>query len=317
VAFWIALNAFRGRSSLRRATYAVCLGGFLAAGYGMLEGFFAPEGVRIAGSLSHYYTFSGVVMVSAMMLAAGLVFGAGARERTLMAAGLVPILTALLLTQTRAALLAVAVGGAVLLVLGRPKALPVLPVLAVLMYLLAPTDVQARIRSSVDPQDETTNERLHMWAAGREMIESAPVLGIGPDMPHQRFREFSVDDGHFSKLPSPGHLHNNVIHLTAERGVLGLLAWLAFWLLWFYKSARIYFRIERQDSIARVAVAGSLAAMVGFQVMGVFEYNMGDSEVATLALAVMALPFAAESMLEASSDQEGGISLERAPSRVS
>ena len=39
-------------------------------------------------------------------------------------------------------------------------------------------------------------------------------------------------------------------------------------------------------------VTGSLAAVTGFLVGGFSEYNFGDSEVALVAWALMALPFA-------------------------
>jgi hypothetical protein len=41
----------------------------------------------------------------------------------------------------------------------------------------------------------------------------------------------------------------------------------------------------------RALVAGSLAAVGGFLVAGLFEYNFGDSEVIGLLWVVMAFPF--------------------------
>jgi hypothetical protein len=40
-------------------------------------------------------------------------------------------------------------------------------------------------------------------------------------------------------------------------------------------------------------VAGSLAAITGFLVAGLSEYNFGDSEVVMVAWSVVALPFVA------------------------
>ena len=42
----------------------------------------------------------------------------------------------------------------------------------------------------------------------------------------------------------------------------------------------------------RALVAGSVAAVTGFLVAGLSEYNFGDSEVVMVAWAVMALPWA-------------------------
>jgi hypothetical protein len=41
-------------------------------------------------------------------------------------------------------------------------------------------------------------------------------------------------------------------------------------------------------------VVGSLAAIVGFLVAGLSEYNFGDSEVMMVAWALMALPWVAD-----------------------
>ena len=49
--------------------------------------------------------------------------------------------------------------------------------------------------------------------------------------------------------------------------------------------------MPRDRGEERALVAGSLAAVTGFLVMGLFEYNFGDAEVIDLLLVVMALPF--------------------------
>jgi hypothetical protein len=46
--------------------------------------------------------------------------------------------------------------------------------------------------------------------------------------------------------------------------------------------------------VERALVVGGLAAIVGFLVGGLSEYNFGDSEVVMVAWAIMALPWATE-----------------------
>ncbi len=48
----------------------------------------------------------------------------------------------------------------------------------------------------------------------------------------------------------------------------------------------------RADLPGRVLVLGSVAAVAGFLVAGLSEYNVGDSEVALVVWTLMALPFA-------------------------
>jgi hypothetical protein len=54
------------------------------------------------------------------------------------------------------------------------------------------------------------------------------------------------------------------------------------------RVARIYRALPRARGDDRALVAGSLAAVTGFLVMGLFEYNFGDAEVVDLVLVVMA-----------------------------
>jgi hypothetical protein len=81
------------------------------------------------------------------------------------------------------------------------------------------------------------------------------------------------------------------VQIAAERGVLGLAAWLAIWVAFFVQAGRIYTRLPATHDDDRALVAGSLAAVGGFLVAGLFEYNFGDSEVIGLLWVVMAFPF--------------------------
>jgi O-antigen ligase len=94
-----------------------------------------------------------------------------------------------------------------------------------------------------------------------------------------------------ARRPATGHLHNNLVQIAAERGVLGLAAWLAIWIAFFVQAGRIYARLPATRDDDRALVAGSLAAVGGFLVAGLFEYNFGDSEVIGLLWVVMAFPF--------------------------
>ena len=296
--YLVALNVMaRPGWALRSARFVVA-GGVLAAILGLVQAAFQEQNLRISGSLSHYMTFSGVVLVAVLVALGLLIFGSSARERGLVALGLVPMIGALLLTQTRGAWVGLAAGAAVLLALWRLRALPLLPIAAVLAYLIAPAHVQDRIRSTVDPNDGTVNERYVMWETGLSMVRAHPVLGVGPRMTQANYDAYRPADDPFTALPTPGHLHNNLVQTAAERGLLGLLLWLAIWVAWFFRVALLCRQLAPEERAARAVVVGSLAAMVAFQVMGLFEFNMGDSEVATLAMFVMALPFAVEGLRE-------------------
>jgi len=88
-----------------------------------------------------------------------------------------------------------------------------------------------------------------------------------------------------------GHLHNTPLQILVERGVIGLGAWLAIFVVFFTRAGTILRHLAATAQRERALVTGCIAALVGFLVGGLTEYNFGDSEVVMIAYVVMAVPF--------------------------
>ena len=78
----------------------------------------------------------------------------------------------------------------------------------------------------------------------------------------------------------------------AERGLLGLAAWLGMLILLVAQAVRLFRHGEAP--IARFLAAGALGVWVAGFVAGIFEYNFGDSEYQMLFLFRLSVPFALE-----------------------
>jgi hypothetical protein len=89
-------------------------------------------------------------------------------------------------------------------------------------------------------------------------------------------------------------VHNTPLQILVERGVLGLAAWLWLWMEFYARTITLLRRLPAAAVRERALVAGSLAAVTGFLVAGLAEYNFGDSEVVLVAWTVVALPFVVE-----------------------
>ena len=114
-----------------------------------------------------------------------------------------------------------------------------------------------------------------MLRTGLNMVAANPLLGVGPERVDTEFLRYKP-----AALPLPeawyGHLHNNYMQLAAERGVPSLLFWL--WVLWevFRESLRL---TRSRTAEARALGQAIVAISIGLMVSGLFEYNLGDSEV--------------------------------------
>lgn len=278
--------------TLRRATqltHVLIAAATVMAVYGLSQSIRYGVDYRIHGTMSIYMTFAGLLMlVATLTLAQGLF--AARRRRVLWGAATLPVLlAALLMTQTRNAWLGLTVGFAVVLGLRQKRLLLLLPCLILAAFLLAPAVVQERLRSVFDPQTLTGQQRFYIWERGVQIIQASPWTGVGLGGVPRFYAQYRVPEDP-RDTGKRRHLHNNVLHVTAECGVIGLAAWLSIWIAFYRYSITIYRRLAPEAQDARALVVGSLACVTAFHIAGLFEYNFGDVEVITLLYFIMALP---------------------------
>jgi O-antigen ligase len=223
-----------------------------------------------------------------------VLFGANARERIPLLLGLGIILWALVMMETSGVWVGLVAGCATLIGLWRPRALVALPIVLIGAYFSAPSSFQENIQSTLNGSDPIVHERLSELDIGIEIILDNPLLGVGPRRVPEVYGDYRAPEEAALESRIPRYLHNNAIQIGADLGLLGLGFWLAIWISWFLRVARSYACVEESDRASRAVIAGCLAAMVGFHIMGLLDYNMGDSEVAFLTLFVFALPLAIE-----------------------
>jgi putative inorganic carbon (HCO3(-)) transporter len=314
---WIA------RDVLRTATFFVVLAltrdaahalrlwqGFLVvltamAGYGLVQGYVCrarPPALgeallaemcihpsRVSGPFSIYMTFGGVLLLGTLFLLAYLATMPW-RQAWWMAPASVATLVALLLTYSRNAWLGLAAGALTLVLISRRsgRILVALALLAGVAVVAAPAPVAERARSMLDLRDETARDRVAMWRSGLAMIADRPLLGVGPGEVRAWYPQYRRPE---AVRPSTGHLHNSAIQIAAERGLPALGVWVWLWVAFFREAWRVLRRLGPADARGRALTCASLAGVTGFLVAGLFEHNFGDSEVAMLVYALMALPF--------------------------
>jgi O-antigen ligase len=201
-------------------------------------------------------------------------------------------LAGLIATFVRGAWVGFLAGAATLLVLLPRRRLVVLGAVLVLALavLLVPA-TRRRAESIVDPADATAHERWAMWASAVAMAGDHPLIGVGPGQVKHVYLDYAAPE--FRQRPR-GHVHSSPLQILAERGILGLVAWLVLFGTFFTRAAGVLRGLPAGATRERALVAGSMAAIIGFLIGGLTEYNFGDSEVVMVAYAVMALPFVVE-----------------------
>jgi putative inorganic carbon (HCO3(-)) transporter len=243
---------------------------------------------RAHGFFSIYMTLAGVL---SLVLLVSLPRGGSWRARAGWTAVWLASGTALLLTYTRGAWLGLLAGLVAVSVLRKRAAVlgaALLLVMASTVVLLP--GVRQRAESMVDPRDPTARDRLLMWRSGWAMAADHPLLGVGPGQVKHAYPRYAAPD---ALRQARSHLHSSPLQILVERGAVGLAAWIWLYVAFFWRAREILRRHAAAPGAARHLVTGAVGAVVAFLVGGLTEYNFGDSEVALVAWAVMAVVFAA------------------------
>jgi O-antigen ligase len=250
--------------------------------YGLLN--YDHLGQRPQGTLGHYMTYSGLLVLVVCAVGARVLFDV---RHGMWAALVMPALAAALaLTFTRSAWVGASVAIAVLFILKDFRLLAILPLVGALFFVLAPERITTRFYSMFDLHDPTSRDRVAMLHEGISMIAAHPLTGVGPNMVQRLYQQYR-DPAAVAKV-NP-HLHNVPMQIAAERGLPALAIW-----IWFVATATA--DLWRRHGTGRhrfLAVAG-LAAIAGMLSAGMFEHNFGDSEFLMLFLVMLTLPFAAD-----------------------
>jgi len=285
---WL-LVALTGTAVLGLVQVAACPGPDAIGSSTVIVGKFLRKCTRARAFYSIYMTLAGVL---AMMLVSALPRLARlGRETRWLAPAWLATGGALAFTYVRGAWIGFAAGAiAVVAGLGRRGRIAAAAMILVVVGLgLGLPTIRARLETIGDPNNDTTRDRMAMMIVGFEIVGAHPLVGIGPEGVKRVYPSMVPPEG---LRRSTSHLHNTPLQIAAERGVIGLAAWLWIFVAFFRRAGAVWRRLPAAAADDRALVLGSLAAVVTFLVAGLFEYNFGDTEVLMVALTLMAVPFA-------------------------
>ena len=122
------------------------------------------------------------------------------------------------------------------------------------------------LHDSFDPHGAALRTRIGLWRRTLEMIRDNPLLGVGPGNWPVTFPRYAepgaMEDGVLTATVVPREAHNDLLQLTAETGLFGLLA---FGLLVVGTATAIRQRLRTEGEEERAmtaAAAGSLVALL-------------------------------------------------------
>ena len=236
---------------------------------------------RAQGTLGHYVVFAEMLMQIGCMAWALLLVSTRERLWTF-AFGLafVGVTTALMMTETRAAMAGLVLGCMLsLLLLGRGW-LRWASVATLLMIVAGATIwiQHARGLHWLDRDDVGTQFRVLMWEDGIRLVRQHPWFGIGMETVRLHWREWNIRG--FIQYHVQSHFHSTYLQIAVERGIPALLAWLWFAVAYIVFLVRLVLRLRPQHRLGCGVAAGVLAGFVAFAFTSFFHYNLGEEPLA-------------------------------------
>jgi len=275
-------------SRLKSTLAVVLASGLISAVFGFW--IIIREGIsldhRLKGFTSHWMTYSGLLTLTFIFFFVFLFYQERKKIKFLMAGAEIILLAAIILSLTRAMWVGIAVSLVLFIIYYKPKILYIAVPILVILVLVLPPSVKNRVLSIVDMSNATNKDRFYMLDIGIRIFKDYPVLGVGPNNIEKIYDRYRPAEAEHSNP----HLHNNFIHVLAERGILALLSLIAAFVS---LILQLVGKIKKSppDSMEKMISIAVLFTFIGFLVAGLFEYNFGDSEIKFLLFYFISIPF--------------------------
>jgi O-antigen ligase len=245
-----AYPALRAETWRRRLSATIVVSALLAALLGLIQYFglapalfpsFGEKSQRLYSIFGNQDLFGGYLALAAPLLVIA-VLTSSTKRAVAAAFGCMVLVAGLLLSGSRTAWLATAVGALAALTFGakswrRPAVLALMTAAALIAAVaLAPQSTLQRVLVTFTEQDLGGRARLWFWDGTLRMIAAHPWAGVGPGnfaywSPHYLGEALHAPGGaeHYHNLVHTLHAHCEPLELVSETGILG--AAFGLWLL--------------------------------------------------------------------------------------
>ncbi len=281
VVYMIASNVHREQQVVTAGDIMV----FLSAVLGILALLTTDlmGGQRVRALQGTTMTWGSMSTIFILITLSLFLFGKKDKKRWFYLAAFLVQLISLIFSYVRGSWLGFLAGVFVLAFMKSKKLLIGGVVLIVIVFLLAPASIKHRILSVTDLSVHSTQVRLTQWTNAIKIFKDYPIVGLGWIDLNEIHRAYAPPGADLNDYAYRiGHFHNNLVMFLVYFGAIGFLAGIYMVFKLIQTEYRIYRGISENKPYLSAWVVGSLAAMIGFWVNGMFDWTFGDAEPVTL-----------------------------------
>lgn len=135
-------------------------------------------------------------------------------------------------------------------------------------------------------QDAANVERFSQWKYGIEIGLDHPILGSGPGTTRALFYEKVADSKTWNDAIAMDLPHNDLIQQFSQTGIIGLLAYIGFWISLFWLWFKRLTKVEKAD---RPLFYGIIAGVITFLIFNQFLFTVLVVALVLVAVGVISL----------------------------
>jgi putative inorganic carbon (HCO3(-)) transporter len=290
--YYLVINNLNSLHQAQRLVWSVMVSALLVTFYGFyqyvhgvdistfqwVDGEQFPDlKVRVFSTLENPNLLAGFLVAVMSLIVGQGVYTERIKNKLLLLGVFIVLGTCLILTYSRGAWLSIVI---VAVICGRfyNRKILWLLLLIPLVVFFCQDAVMGRIMSIFNPTDTSSTLRIALWESTVAMITDNPLLGIGWGAYWMVYPEYDF----FLNNPAARivHAHNMYLHIAAEIGVPGLVAFLAI----IYGHTKKAVDVLNQTSNRWVAglMLGIVAAVLGLAINGFTDYIMFNVQMSML-----------------------------------
>lgn len=209
-----------------------------------------------------------LVFFTPLMLMLGI-YSRGRGKKTLYFSAFLLGLAAMLMTYSRGAWLAFAVGTAVMIIMVKPRLIPVFIAVIVIMLPFLPANILNRLFTIFGSSDSSINSRTYIYTAVYRIIRDNPLTGVG--LGTTVLKSVADNYGYYAAHFPFVHAHSIYMEIWAESGILAIISFILAMFFALKKGYRAA-KSEKSTPMIKGAAVGCMGGIVGSLVFGITDY---------------------------------------------
>lgn len=225
---------------------------------------------RVYSFFDNPNTFANVLVFFSPLMLTLTIYAPKKWTKVVFAVAFIAAVTVLLMTYSRGAWLAFAASVAIIVMLLRPRLIPLFIVAAIILIPFLPASILNRIVTIFVGGDSSINSRAYIYTAMYDLIKDYPLSGVG--LGAGAVKKIADYGGYYQAHFPFVHAHSIYMEIWAESGIMGIVSFV-FTIFFALKKGVSTVKSKTASPLLKGVGAGCVGGIAGAMVFGITDYG--------------------------------------------